>query len=245
VTTPLLQVNGLSVSYGPVAALRSLDLTVGTGQIVVLLGANGAGKSTTLGAIAGVVKPSSGSISFEGRDISAKRAHEIVRQGLALVPENRGVLGDLTVKENLQLAAAVASGRRPRGALDPVYELFPRLRERSRQRAGSLSGGEQQMLAIGRALVTGAHLMLIDEPSLGLAPKVVREIFGVIGTLREQGTTVLLVEQNARAALEIADWSYVMERGEVALSGRPDELLTEELVLGAYLGGDTRATSES
>jgi branched-chain amino acid transport system ATP-binding protein len=222
------------VSYGRVAAVRGVSFEAPARSLVTLVGANGAGKSSVLGALAGVIRPKSGRIVFAGDDVTRWPAHRLVAAGLVLVPEGREILGTLTVHENLQLGTW---RRRRNGAvLDEMYDLFPVLAERRHAAAGSLSGGEQQMLAIARALVADPVLLMMDEPSMGLAPRIVDEVFRVIREIRERGTTVLLVEQNARRALRIADHGYVMETGEVVLSGTGAELLADERVVQAYLG---------
>ncbi len=237
---PILSVRDLRVAYGRVRAVRGVDLEVPAGGLVTLVGANGAGKSSIIGAVTGVVRTSGGRVLLAGRDVTRKPAHRLVRSGLVQVPEGRQVLASLTVEENLQLGAwHVARGRVP-GALDAVYARFPILAERRGLPAGSLSGGEQQMLAIGRALVTGPRIVLLDEPSMGLAPKVVDEVFAVVREIRAAGTAVLLVEQNARRALEAADHGYVLARGEVVTSGPADRLLADPEVVAAYLGLDDR-----
>ena len=234
---PILSVRGLQVAYGRVRAVRGVDLEVPAGGLVTLVGANGAGKSSIIGAVTGVVRASGGRVLLAGRDVTRRPAHRLVRSGLVQVPEGRQVLASLTVEENLQLGAwHVPRGRVP-GALRAVYDRFPILAERRRLPAGSLSGGEQQMLAIGRALVTGPRIVLLDEPSMGLAPKIVDEVFAVIGEIRAAGTAVLLVEQNARRALQAADHGYVLARGEVVTSGPADRLLADPEVVAAYLGG--------
>lgn len=235
---PLLEVEGLVVSYGASPALKGVSLRVLRGELVALLGANGAGKSTTLAAVMGWLRPSAGTIRLDGEPITALRTQDRVRRGLAICPEGRQVFGRLTVEENLRLGAYLhADSRAVASDLQRVLELFPRLGERLRQRAGSLSGGEQTMLSIGRALMSRPRLLLLDEPSLGLAPLLVERIFEQLDVIRRQGTTVLLVEQNAWQALELADRAYVLEGGRVALSGRPDELMRDEAVRSAYLGG--------
>ena len=235
----LLELDETHVHYGAIHALKGITITVREGEIVTLVGANGAGKSTTLRAISGLLKPSSGAIRFRGQSIVGKPAHEIVKLGISHVPEGRIVFANLTVRDNLDLGAYL---RRDRAGiahdLKRVYTLFPILGERSRQAAGTLSGGEQQMLAIGRALMARPAVMLMDEPSLGLAPILVREIFSVIREIREQGTTIVLVEQNARMALALADNGYVLETGAVRLSDRAQALLTNPFVQAAYLGGE-------
>jgi branched-chain amino acid transport system ATP-binding protein len=234
----LLNLEDLNVHYGAIWALKGVNLTVGEGEIVSLIGANGAGKSTTLRAISGVVKASSGGISFQGEDITKVPAHDIVKKGIAQVPEGRRVFANLSVLENLELGAYI---RRDTSGikrdLDDVLDRFPRLKERIGQVAGTLSGGEQQMLAIGRALMTRPKLMLLDEPSMGLAPLLVKEIFSIIREINEEGTTILLVEQNARMALQVASRAYVLETGRIVLDGSAKELAMNEGVKKAYLGG--------
>jgi branched-chain amino acid transport system ATP-binding protein len=238
----LLEVHGLSAHYGAVAALRDVSLAVRSGELVALIGANGAGKSTLLRAIAGLLAPSAGRIALEGRDITGQPPEAILRAGIALVPERRRVFADLTVADNLELGGyALPRGRDFRRGLDAgiaeAYRLFPVLERRRQQLAGTLSGGEQQMLAIGRALMSRPRLLLCDEPSLGLAPRIVQEIMQLLGTLRAAGTTILLVEQNARMALRAADRAYVLETGSVVLSGTGGELLEDDQLKAAYLGG--------
>ena len=233
-----LEVTGLAVSYGATQALRGIDLTVAEGETVCLLGANGAGKTTTLRALSGQVRAHAGRIRFDATEIAGMRPHRIAARGLVQVPEGRQVFAALTVAENLALGAwtlrdaAEAGQRRAR-----VLVRFPRLAERLRQPAGSLSGGEQQMLAIGRALMAGPKLLLLDEPSMGLAPLVVQEIFAVIAELKSEGRTLLLVEQNASAALEIADRAYVLENGRITLAGPAWKVARDPAVAAAYLGG--------
>ncbi|MCB2227181.1 MAG: ABC transporter ATP-binding protein [Desulfarculaceae bacterium] len=233
----MLQVAGLDVRYGGITALRGVDLEVQRGEIVTLVGANGAGKSTLLGAICGLVKPTGGSIVYQGREVAGTKAHRLARQGLILVPEGRRIFVNLSVKENLILGGY----SRPRDAafnaeLERVMETFPRLAERAAQPAGTLSGGERQMLALGRGLMGSPALMMLDEPSLGLAPLMVAEVFAVIRRIHAQGVTVLLVEQNAAAALGVADRAYVLETGKVVLSGTGKELAADGRVQRAYLG---------
>ncbi|MGH8642461.1 MAG: ABC transporter ATP-binding protein, partial [Burkholderiales bacterium] len=208
----MLEVRGLEVAYGGIRAVKGIDLEVAEGELVTLIGANGAGKTTTLKALAGLIRPAAGRIHYNGRDITARPAFELVRQGLALVPEGRGVFGRLTVEENLEMGA-YSRRDRPRIAadLDRVYGLLPRLAERRRQHGGTLSGGEQQMLAIGRALMSRPRMLLLDEPSMGLAPQMVQRIFETIRTIAAEGVTLLLVEQNAKLALETCHRGYVME----------------------------------
>ena len=235
----VLDVNDLHVSYGAIRALKGISFYVNKGEIVTLIGANGAGKSTTLRTISGLLKPTQGSITFLGQDLTAITADRIVQEGVAHVPEGRRIFANLTVLENLELAAWVRRNQKSAVAADfeRVYSLFPRLKERIKQRAGTLSGGEQQMLAIGRALMTHGKLVLMDEPSMGLAPVLVQEIFRIIQEINEQGTTILLVEQNARMALKVASRAYVMQTGEIVLSGNAAELAANEEVQKSYLAG--------
>ncbi|MDQ2730845.1 MAG: ABC transporter ATP-binding protein [Armatimonadota bacterium] len=233
----LLTLEGLNVHYGVIHAVEDLCIQVAQGEIVTLLGANGAGKSTTLRSISGLVRPSSGRILFRDRDITHAPAHEIVRAGIGHSPEGRRVFPALTVMENLELGAYTRSDRAGIAAdAAHIFELFPRLQERRLQAAGTLSGGEQQMLAIGRAMMSRPSLLLLDEPSLGLAPFLVKEIFKIIQSINADGTTVLLVEQNARQALRIAHRGYVLETGRVTLSGPSADLLNDDQVRKAYLG---------
>ena len=233
----LLKVTDLVVSYGGIEALKGISFEVGQGQIVTLIGANGAGKSTTLRTIAGLVPHKDGRIYYDGRDITDFNTQKIIEQGIALVPEGRRVFANLTVLENLRIGAYL---RKDKDLIEEdiqyVYDLFPRLKERSWQLAGTLSGGEQQMLAVGRAVMTRPKLIMMDEPSLGLAPLVVQDIFKIIRTLKGTGMTVLLIEQNANAALHACDYAYVMETGRITLSGTGKELLASEAIQEAYLG---------
>jgi len=234
----LLDLENVHVHYGAIHALKGVTITVGPGQIVTLVGANGAGKSTTLRAISGLLRPSQGTIRFEGKSLAGCPAHDIVKLGVSHVPEGRIVFANLSVEDNLELGAYLRKDRA--GIIQDrkkVYAIFPRLEERRRQASGTLSGGEQQMLAIGRALMSRPKLLLMDEPSLGLAPILVREIFRVIREIREQGMTIVLVEQNARMALSVADRGYVLETGVVCLADRADALLKNPEVQAAYLGG--------
>jgi branched-chain amino acid transport system ATP-binding protein len=234
----MLVVENLNVFYGGIHALHNLSIEVEQGEIVTLIGANGAGKSTTLNAISGLVRPKSGHISFQGKNIEQMPVHNIVKLGIAQVPEGRRVFPELTVQDNLELGAYL---RREKSAINHdikrVFELFPRLQERRFQLAGTLSGGEQQMLAIGRGLMTAPQLMLLDEPSMGLAPLLVREIFRIVQEINRTGTTILLVEQNARMALSIAHRAYVLETGRVVFSGAADQIAQMDAVKKAYLGG--------
>ena len=232
-----LEIRDLHVSYGGIRALKGIDLTVEEGQIVTLIGANGAGKSTTLRAISGLQKPQSGSILYGGEELVGLPAKEIVRRGIIHVPEGRRVFPDMTVAENLKIGAFLRNDKDGIARdLDYVYTLFPRLKERSWQPAGTLSGGEQQMLAVGRALMSRPKVLMMDEPSLGLAPLIVKDIFSIIRRVNADGITVLLIEQNANAALRIADYGYVLETGVIALTGTGEELLRNESVREAYLG---------
>lgn len=230
----ILVVEDLKVTYGRVRAVRGLSFTVPRGGLVTLVGANGAGKSSVINAISGVLRPSGGTITFDGVDITRTPAHTLVGKGLVQVPEGRQILATLTIEENLQLGAWHTKGART----DEVFDRFPVLAERRKLPAGSLSGGEQQMLAIGRALVAEPQLMLLDEPSMGLAPRVVDDVFAVIEEIRASGTSVLLVEQNARRALRAADHGYVLSSGEITRSGPAAELLDDEDIVAAYLGID-------
>jgi branched-chain amino acid transport system ATP-binding protein len=233
----MIKIDNLVVSYGGIEALKGVSLEVPSGKIVTLVGANGAGKSTTLKSIVGLVNPKSGSINYEGTDLTKLKTESMVKQGIALVPEGRRVFSDLTVLENLKIGAY--SRKDTKGIaedLEKVYSLFPRLKERTWQAAGTLSGGEQQMLAIGRALMSRPKLIMMDEPSLGLAPIIVKELFGIIKKINEEGMTVLLIEQNANAALKIADIGYIMETGKITLTGSGTELLNNEEIKKAYLG---------
>lgn len=237
----LLKVTDLKVSYGGIEALRGISFTVEQGQIVTLIGANGAGKSTTLRAISGLVKPASGKIEFGGQDITGMDAQKVVSSGIALVPEGRRVFDNLTVRENLKIGAYLRRDEAGiRSDMERVFDLFPRLRERDWQLAGTLSGGEQQMLAVGRAMMTRPKLMMMDEPSLGLAPMVVRDIFSIIRLLSESGITILLIEQNANAALRCANVGYVLETGRITMTGTGEQLLNDQRVRDAYLGAGER-----
>ena len=233
----MLEIKDLHVSYGGIQALRGVSLNVPDSKIVTLIGANGAGKSTLMRTISGLVKAQSGSILWNGQELLGKPIDQIVSSGIAMSPEGRRVFADLTVLENLKIGAYLRKDKaETEKDLEWVYSLFPRLKERSWQSAGTLSGGEQQMLAVGRALMSNPKLLMLDEPSLGLAPIVVREIFDIIRTVNQQGITVLLNEQNANMALKVADYAYVLETGTLTLSGTGAELLTNEQVKAAYLG---------
>ncbi len=235
----LLNVDSISVYYGSVQAIRNVSFIVGKGEIVTLIGANGAGKSTILRAISGVVRTEAGSIAHDGKSIAGLPSHRIARLGIAHVPEGRGVFANMSVRENLEMGGYTrSSGKEMEESFERVFGLFPRLAERTRQLAGTLSGGEQQMLAIGRGLVQRPDLLLLDEPSMGLSPVLVSEIFRMIGEINKAGTTILLVEQNASMALAIADRAYVLEAGEIALEGKASDLREDPKVRAAYLGAD-------
>ncbi len=234
---PILAVEDLWVSYDRINAVRGVSFSVGAGEIVTLIGANGAGKSTILQAISGLLTVARGRVSFLEEDLLRLPAHLRVKQGVAHVPEGRGIFGNLTVLENLRLAAYLRRDGQIQGDLQEVFRLFPRLGERRHQWGNTLSGGEQQMLAVGRALMSRARLLLLDEPSMGLAPMLVREIFRVILRINRQGTSILLVEQNANLALEVAHRAYILETGEIILSGPASELRHHPQVMEAYLGG--------
>jgi branched-chain amino acid transport system ATP-binding protein len=236
-TAPLLELRGLQVFYGGIAAVKGIDLTVGSGELVCLIGANGAGKSSTLKAAAGLLPVAPSSVRFAGEAVGGRPAFTLVRRGLALVPEGRGIFAQLSVDENLAMGAYSRDDREAiRADLERVFELFPRLKERRSQIAGTLSGGEQQMLAIGRALLSKPRLLLLDEPSMGLAPLVVARIFEIIAEIARAGVTVLLVEQNARLALQVCDRGYVMESGVITLHDTAQALLGNDSVRKAYLG---------
>jgi branched-chain amino acid transport system ATP-binding protein len=233
----LLEVRGLTVSYGGINAVKGIDLDVKHGELVTLIGANGAGKTTTLKALAGLIRPAAGRIHYNNKNITARPAFALVREGLALVPEGRGIFGLLTVQENLAMGAySRADNVQVTADFDRIYTVFPRLAERRGQRAGTLSGGEQQMLAIGRALMSRPKLLLLDEPSMGLAPLMVQKIFETIRAVAQEGVTLLLVEQNAKLALETCDRGYVMESGSIALADTAARLLNNPKVRTAYLG---------
>ena len=233
----LLEIRGLKVAYGGIEAVRGIDLDVAEGELVALIGANGAGKTTTLKAIAGMLRPAAGTLRYNGDDVTGLPSHVLIRRGIALVPEGRGVFARLTVEENLAMGAYIRQDRPAvRTDTERVFDLFPRLRERRAQVAGTLSGGEQQMLAIGRAMMSRPRLLLLDEPSMGLAPLMVQKIFEVIRSIAAQGVTILLVEQNALLALEAAARGYVMESGALTLQDTGAALLASPQVRQAYLG---------
>ena len=234
---PILKVEDINVYYGSIHAIKGVSFEVNQGEIVTLIGANGAGKSTTLNTISGLLHSKTGSVTFLGEDLGRIPCHKIVSKGLALVPEGRRVFLQMTVQENLEMGAFTQGGKSVDADLERVYAQFPRLKERCNQVAGTLSGGEQQMLAMGRAMMTGADMLLLDEPSMGLAPIMVQEIFNIIQRLNEQGMTILLVEQNAQMALSVASRAYVLETGRITLQGDADSLLHNPAVRKAYLGG--------
>lgn len=231
----ILSINNLKVNYGGIEAVKGISFDVDEGHIITLIGANGAGKSSTLRAISGLIKKADGTITFNGKDITQKDSNEIVKEGLILVPEGRRIFSNLTVLENLKMGAYLRNDDIS-DDLNWVYDLFPRLKERSWQLGGTLSGGEQQMLAVGRALMAKPKLIMMDEPSLGLAPLIVKGIFDIIKEVNKQGVTVLLIEQNANMALKVADYAYVLETGKVSVSGTGQELLHNEDIKKAYLG---------
>jgi branched-chain amino acid transport system ATP-binding protein len=233
----LLEIRGLKVAYGGIEAVRGIDLEVAEGELVALIGANGAGKTTTLKAIAGMLRPTAGTLRYDGEEVTGLPSHRLIRRGIALVPEGRGVFARLTVEENLAMGAYIRDDRAAvRTDAERVFDLFPRLRERRAQVAGTLSGGEQQMLAIGRAMMSRPRLLLLDEPSMGLAPLMVQRIFEVVRSIAAQGVTILLVEQNALLALEAAARGYVMESGALTLQDTGAALLASPQVRQAYLG---------
>ncbi len=232
----MLRVENLQVNYGAIAALRGISFKVENGQVVTLIGANGAGKSTTLNTLSGLLKPRAGKVFFENQDITAKRADIISQLGLVQVPEGRLIIAPMTVQENLAMGAYKRTDADIQADIEKVFERFPRLKERRKQKAGSLSGGEQQMLAVGRALMMRPKLIMLDEPSMGLAPMLVNEVFNIIREIKAQGTTILLVEQNARKALQVADYAYVLERGTIAREGIAADLQHDAEVIRAYLG---------
>lgn len=233
----MLEIKNLAVAYGGIEALKGISLEVVEGKIVTLVGANGAGKSTMLRSIVGIVKPKSGTITYNGKNLLAEKSHNIVKTGITLVPEGRRIFPDLTVLENLKIGAYTRKDEKEiKRDYEWVYTLFPKLKEREWQLAGTLSGGEQQMLAVGRALMSKPKLLMMDEPSLGLAPLIINDIFNIIKEINKLGVTILLIEQNANAALKIADVGYVMETGRITMKGSGRELLTNEEIRKAYLG---------
>jgi branched-chain amino acid transport system ATP-binding protein len=233
----MLNLENVSVNYGAIEALTGISMHVETGEVVTLIGANGAGKTTTLRTITGLLQPREGKISFEGEDISGRATHRLVAKGISMSPEGRGVFANLSVRENLQMGAYLKKDKRAIAAeMERAFQMFPRLKERESQKAGTLSGGEQQMLAIGRALMSQPRLLLLDEPSLGLAPLVVHTIFEAIDEIKSKGTTILLVEQNAHAALKHSDRAYVLETGRIVMEGPSAELAADPRIKEAYLG---------
>ncbi|MEO8506338.1 MAG: ABC transporter ATP-binding protein [Betaproteobacteria bacterium] len=234
---PLLALRKLEVAYGGIQAVKGIDLEVGQGELVCLIGANGAGKTTTLKGICGLLPVKAGTIHYAGSNVTGKPAFQLVRRGLAMVPEGRGVFGGLTIEENLAMGAYIRNDAAAiKADIEHVYDLFPRLKERRRQTAGTLSGGEQQMLAMGRAMLSRPKLLLLDEPSMGLAPLMVQKVFETIMTISAEGVTILLIEQNAKLALEVSRRGYVMESGEITLHGEAKSLLHDPKVRAAYLG---------
>lgn len=234
----LLKIVDLKLNYGPITALKGVDLVVPEGQIVAILGANGAGKTSLLKTVSGLLKPASGEIIYDGVNIAGKPAHKVAKQGIMQSPEGRFVLVGLTVEENLLVGGYNIKDKAELARnFERVYSLFPRLKERSKQQSSTLSGGEQQMLAIGRALMGSPKLLILDEPSLGLAPLLIKDIFKTLLKIKEEGTTILIVEQNALATLKIADYAYVLELGKISMEGKANELLKDERLVAAYLGG--------
>jgi len=237
VTTPLLELKDLKVAYGGIQAVKGIDLSVDQGELVCLIGANGAGKTTTLKGITGLQPIKSGKIHYAGEDITGKPSFQLVRKGLSMVPEGRGVFGALTIEENLAMGAYARDDRAAiKDDIERVFGLFPRLKERRKQTAGTLSGGEQQMLAMGRAIMSRPKLLLLDEPSMGLAPLMVQKVFETVMAISREGVTILLIEQNAKLALEVSSRGYVMESGEITLQGKAKQLLSDPKVRAAYLG---------
>jgi branched-chain amino acid transport system ATP-binding protein len=232
----MLKVQGISTSYGKINVLKNISLEVEEGSIVTILGANGAGKSTTMKTICGLLKPQEGKVEFFGEDVTGRRPDQLVRTGIALVPEGRQILSGMTVLENLEMGAYHRKDNEIKQDIEKVMERFPILKERHQQLGGTLSGGQQQMLAIARALLSKPKLLLLDEPSMGLAPLVVADIFKIIKEINEAGTTVLLVEQNARQALRVSDYGYVLETGKIIAEGKSNDLLTDPRIMEAYLG---------
>lgn len=235
----MLKVSGVSTFYGKIQAIKNIDLHVEQGSIVTILGANGVGKTTTMKTIAGLLTPKQGKVEFMGEDVTGLRPDQLVRKGISLVPEGRAILSNMTVLENLEMGAYHRKDKEIEQDIEKEMERFPILRERKKQLGGTLSGGQQQMLAIARALLTKPKLLLLDEPSMGLAPLIVADIFKIIKEINKAGTTVLLVEQNARQALKIADYGYVLETGKVVANGKADELIKDPRIMEAYLGKKT------
>lgn len=233
----LLEVHNLEVNYEGIRAIKNISFEVGESEIVSIIGANGSGKTTTLNTIAGSKKPDAGRIFFQGQEITGKDSHELVKLGIALSPEGRQIFFDLTVQENLEMGGYTVSEEEIKERMQFVYSLFPILKERSNQPGGTLSGGEQQMLALGRALISNPKLLMLDEPSLGLAPKLVVTVLSTLPKIRDTGTSVILVEQNARMALKVADRGYVLENGMITMGGSSSELLADSALIDAYLGG--------
>ena len=234
----LLKITDLKLNYGPINALKGVDITVPEGQIVAILGANGAGKTSLLKTVSGLFKPAGGEIIFDGKSIGGKSAHKVAKLGIMQSPEGRFVLSGLTVEENLRVGGYnIKSKKELQRNFDRVYTLFPRLKERAKQQSSTLSGGEQQMLAIGRALMGSPKLLILDEPSLGLAPLLIKDIFETLTKIKKEGTTILIVEQNALVTLKIADYAYVLELGKVSMQGKAEDLLRDERLIAAYLGG--------
>jgi branched-chain amino acid transport system ATP-binding protein len=237
IMTSLLEVSNLHVSYGTIAALRGISFEVHAGQVVCLIGANGAGKSTTINTLSGLIKPRRGSIIFDEHNITGMRPDRVTKRGLIQVPEGRQIIAPMSAEENLIMGAYLRKDHDAvKQDIELVFERFPRLRERRKQKSGSLSGGEQQMLAVGRALVAHPKLLMLDEPSMGLSPLLVNEIFEIIDSIKEDGKTILLVEQNARKALDIADYAYVLERGQIIYHGPAEAVLQNTAIIEAYLG---------
>lgn len=241
----MLNIKGLSTSYGSIKAIKGIDLDVPEGSIVSLIGANGAGKTTTMKSLTGLLKPQAGQITLQGREITGLAPHKIVNLGISLVPEGRNILSGMTVLENLEMGAYQRKDKNVQADMEKVFRRFPILEERKQQLGGTLSGGQQQMLAIGRALMAKPKLLLLDEPSMGLAPLVVADIFKVIQEINQDGTTILLVEQNVRQALKIANYAYVLETGKIVLHGEAQEVASNPRVMEAYLGGVKTDTQHS
>jgi branched-chain amino acid transport system ATP-binding protein len=233
---PLLDVQHLDTRYGAIKAVKGISFRVMHGQVVSLIGANGAGKSTTLNTISGLLKPTYGTVHFQGQNITGWRADRVAKRGVIQVPEGRQVIANMSVMENLEVGSHLYDGDNVGDALEGIFRRFPRLAERRTQKAGLLSGGEQQMLAVGRALIMQPRLLMLDEPSMGLAPLLVNEVFDIIASIKAQGIAILLVEQNARKALQIADYVYVLDRGRIVNEGAPEELWADPRILAAYLG---------